>query len=131
MNQPYRASDGITAAQKLKNRRDNLKGHKHCEGCTKCLPPEMYRKDPNGLFGRAAVCLLCETRQAIESGEIKPVCPDIWRQQKPKIQAPPEHPRHQSGFPCNPFTGKRTKPHAGAHSATHHVETPAETEEAF
>jgi hypothetical protein len=47
------------------------------------------------------------------------------------VEPLPEHPRHQSGFPCNPFTGKRTKPHAGAHSATHHVEIPSETEEAL
>jgi len=106
---PAQAFDGMTAAQRMKNRLANLKGYKHCSTCGRFHPSALYRRDPAGLFGRSDTCHLCETAQAFKTGDIMPVCPDIWRQQKPQPEPQQEHPRHASGFPMNPFTGKRQK----------------------
>ncbi|GJH02267.1 hypothetical protein [Paraburkholderia terrae] len=87
--------------------------YKHCETCGRYLAESLYRRDPRGvLFGRADSCTLCEKLEAIERGEIRPDCPDVWRQQKPQqkeelIQPLPDHQRHTSGFPMNPFTGQK------------------------
>ncbi|MEM5382633.1 hypothetical protein VSR68_03380 [Paraburkholderia phymatum] len=124
--QPPTAADAMTAAQRQKNRLANLKGHKYCDTCGAYLASCFYRTDPNGLFNLSDTCKVCETIKGYESGQLRHEYPTALRaaidreHEKQDKTTPddtglwlrkpgplPDHERYDSGWPCNPFTGKR------------------------